>query len=322
MRRRRGTDDAPSRVPVMPRSWLTPLVIVFWCVANGWLVVEKILPTFQSRPPTGATALEAVEGEYIPVAWSVSWDDRPVGSLVSQARPLPGGGLAVESTMDLRRLPLEDLIPPWLKLMVRKTLPGGLQVSMTATGRLAVDAAGRLESFHTAVRLPETGETIFVTGTVEDGDVRVAIRARDLRFETSRKLPGAFALTDELSPHARLPGLTVGQRWTAPVFNPLRGDASSFEMLHAHVERETMTFADDEPVTARLVTFRDGSSTDAAVRLRLWVDLEGRVIRQEASIGASRLVFIRRSDAEAAALVEALAPAADRDSASSPGGAP
>jgi hypothetical protein len=307
----------------MTRSWLTPLVIAFWCVANGWLVVDKILPAFLSRPPSPSSAQPGDDGRYVPVAWSVVWDERPVGSAVSLATPLPDGGLSIDSRLDLRRLPLDELIPPWLKLLVRQTIPAGLQVSLAATGRVAIDAEGRLESFHSIVRLPETGETIFVHGTVTGGDIDVSIRAGDLRYETSRPLGKAALVTDELSPQAMLPGLTVGQRWTAPVFSPLRTGQSSIELLHAHVERETMTFDEDRPVTARLVTYRSSPTADAQPRLRMWVTREGRVIRQEAVVGASRILFLRRSDAEAAALAAALAPeTTDAAPGPTPTGAP
>ena len=307
----------------MTRSWLTPLVIAFWCVANGWLMVDKILPAFLSRPPSGSSAQPGDDGRFVPVAWSVVWDERPVGTAVSQSTPLPDGGLSIDSLLDLRRLPLDELIPPWLKLLVRQTMPTGLQVSLAATGRVAIDADGRLESFHSIVRLPETGETIFVHGTVTGDNVEVAIRAGDLRYETSRPLGKAALVTDELSPQAMLPGLTVGQRWTAPVFSPLRTGQSSIELLHAHVERETMTFDEDRPVTTRLVTYRSSPAPDAQPRLRMWVTREGRVIRQEALVGASRIMFLRRSDAEAADLAAALDPeTAETAPAPSPTDAP
>ncbi|MFM8283178.1 MAG: hypothetical protein ACKOCW_06425 [Planctomycetaceae bacterium] len=297
----------------MPRSLFTPLVVVFWCLATGWLVADKILPTFRSRPPTGAHIAVADDGTVPPVAWTVAWDERPVGTAVSEAHRPPEGGLVIDSRMKLRRLPLTDLVPPWLAAVVRQTLPDGLQISLEATTRFSVDDAGKPRGFVSTIDLPESGETISVTGRVADGTIHVTVASRGLRYETSRPLPDTLLLADELSPHASLPGLVVGQRWTAPVFSPLRPGQSSIELLEAHVERETLLFDDDEPVTARIVSYRDGGAGDRPPRLRLWVDRAGRVLRQEAAIGGSRLSFLRRPDEQARSMAEALGRAGGTD---------
>jgi hypothetical protein len=301
----------------MPRSWYTPLVVVFWCIATGWLVVDKILPTLRSRPPATYRALHAVGGDYPPVAWNVRWDDRPIGTAVSRSTLLPAGGLAVDSALVLQRVPLADVVPPWLRAIVEQGLPAARQFVIDARGRTSIDARGRLEGFRTTVVLPDSGETFVVDGTVTEGTLRVTLEAGAFRYETSRPIPESLLLADELAPHASLPGLSVGQRWTAPVFNPLRGGSAAVALLDVHVERETMLYADGQPVTTRLVAFTDESAPGAPPRLRLWVDRAGRVLRQEATLGSAVIAFQRRSDADAALLAEQLA-----GTVAAPSGAP
>ena len=69
-------------------------------------------------------------------------------------------------------------------------------------------------------------------------------------------------------------------------------------------------FWDDSLVRTRVVSYHEDPSGHHEPRCRLWVDLSGRVLRQEALLLGARLSFLRRTDAEAADLAAAAGQAA------------
>lgn len=317
--------------PVVIRPWFTPFIVAFWCLTTGWLVIAKILPSLAPGNPPGYQALYTAGGKPIPVAWSVLWNDQPLGWAMSLARPTDGGGLSVESRMRLDRIPLDEVLPGWTRTLVRRmveaatagpesissqsgpsspedSVVGGGSVvhpgplGLEASGVLSINAKGGLEAFSSTVDLPGVGDRVFLDGTVEDGRVGITIRSKGLRYETSRHLPTTIMLGDELSPQAMIPGLEPGKRWTVPTYSPLRVGSSPLEVLHAHVVGEESLFWEDHLVRVLVVEYRDDPASHHRPRSRLWVDRSGRVLRQESQLFGSTLAFLRRSDEAAAAL--------------------
>lgn len=297
----------------MNRDWYSPLVLVFWAVSTGWLFAARILPAWTPGSPPGAQAFHLADGRVAPVAWSVLLDDEPKGWAISRTAPGEAGTMRVESLLHLDDLPIGRLLPPWSRLLLGSPLPESTEISFEAHGRLEIDAAGRLESFASAVEFPGEGR-IDLSGTVRDGDVAIVVRAGDMRFETRRSLPDSLTPGDELSPNATLPGLAPGRRWTVPVYGPLRPGSAPLEILHAEAGERTTITHDGRLVTVDVVTYRDDPAPHRAPRARLWVDPGGRVLRQEVTTIGHRLTFVRRSDAEAERLATSIAPPpADRD---------
>ena len=318
------------------RPWFAPFIVGFWCLTTGWLVISKILPSLAPGSPPGYQALYASGSKPIPVAWTVLWDDQPLGWAMSLARVADDGGMTVESRMRLDRIPLDEVLPDWTRTLVRRLLeaamdggnppadsfPGGTSPShdaprdartatsgalgLEARGFLSINSSGQLESFNSTVHLPDVGDTVFLDGTVDDGHVAITVRARGLRFETRRHLPNLIVLGDELSPQATLPGLEPGKRWTVPTYSPLRIGSSPLELLHAHVVGEESLFWEDHLVRVVTVEYRDDPTAHHRPRSRLWVDRDGRVLRQESQFFGSTLAFLRRSDDAAAALARNL----------------
>ena len=287
----------------MLRAWFTPLVVGFWCVTTGWLIVEKILPTFLPGSPPGYQALYASGNRLIPVAWTVLWDERPLGWATSDSHRTAEGGLIVESLLHFDRLPIDEMLPTWTKNLLRPLLPQQQSLSLDARGRMSIDPKGNLREFSSIVNLPVTNDRIFLSGSIEDGRVAIVITAPDIRYETTRHLPANLMIGDELSPQATMPGLYDGQRWTVPIYSPLRPGQSPIEVLHAMVTGEETIFWEDRLVHVNAVAYRDDPSSTHEPRCRLWVDRSGRVLKQEAAMLGSKLVFLRRSDASAESLV-------------------
>ena len=69
------------------------------------------------------------------------------------------------------------------------------------------------------------------------------------------------------------------------------------------VTGEETIFWEDRLVHVNAVAYRDDPSSTHEPRCRLWVDRSGRVLKQEAAMLGSKLVFLRRSDASAESLV-------------------
>jgi hypothetical protein len=150
---------------------------------------------------------------------------------------------------------------------------------------------------------PAAQEQVVLDGRVADGAVTINVRVGELRYEATRHLPDQMMLGDELSPQAMMPGLVEGRRWTVPVYSPLRPGQSPIQILHARVAGEESMFWNDSMVRVDVVHYSDDPAKHREPRCRLWVDRNGRVLKQESLMLGSKLVFLRRTDAGAADLV-------------------
>lgn len=293
------------------RSFFAPVVVGFWCLTTGWLVVAKILPTLNPGAPPGNQALYVAGNQFLPVGWTVLWNDRTVGWALTEARGTSSGGLIVESRVHFDRLPFGEMLPAWARLLVRDEVADAGETQFDARGRLSIDAAGTLRAFTSVVTLPGVFDQIMLNGTIEGDEARVAIQMGDARYETTRRVPAGMLVGDELSPQASLPGLFPGRRWAVPVYSPLRPGPGTMELLHAEVGPvETMAWEGDL-VRGHVVTFREDPTGPGEPRCRMWVQTGGRVLRQEAAILGATMTFLRRSDADATLLAAEASGAGD-----------
>jgi hypothetical protein len=286
---------------MLHRPWVAPLVIGFWLVTSGWLFTAKILPTLLPGSPPGYQALYVPGRTIQPVAWSVQWNEVPVGWALMEATPGDDGGLDVANRLQLHRLPIGDVLPTWAGNFLTGVLPQH-DMGLEAAGTLTIDERGSLSRFSSVVSIPGMGEQVVLNGTVTEGAVRVAVRAGGFVYETTRQLPKNAMIGDELSPQATMPGLAEGRRWTVPIYSPLRPVQSPLEILHAAVGPEETLFWEDSLVRVHVVEYREDPSSPREPRCRIWVDRGGRVLKQESAILGSRLAFVRRTDEAAARL--------------------
>lgn len=291
---------------MLQRPWLTPIVVVFWCLTSGWLFVEKILPSLSPGSPPGMAVYSSSRG-LIPVAWTVQWNDRPLGWAITETRRSPLGGLLVDSRMHFERVPLDEIVPSWTGVLFRNALPKGGGMTLDARSRMVLDAGGDLRSFASTVDVPGSTDPVVLNGVVNSGTVRVNVEAGGMRYETTRHIPERIMLGDELSPQATMPGLFEGRRWTVPLYSPLRAAGSPIEILHAEVGAEETIYWEGQLTRVHVVNYREEPGGHHEPRCRLWVDRTGRVLRQEAALLGSRLLFVRRSDSAASLLAANLA---------------
>ena len=128
------------------------------------------------------------------------------------------------------------------------------------------------------------------------------MQSGDLPYKLERHLPPNSLMSDELSPHVRMPGLRTGQSWTVPLYSPFRSPSSPIEILQAVVEREDNLTWGGRTQSCHVIVYRGDSGSGQAgneIRGRVWVDRQGIVLRQEIAIFRSHLHFIRLSDFEA-----------------------
>jgi len=289
------------------RPLLTPLVLGFWLVTTGWLVLTKIVPVFNQGLPPGHQALFASGDRLIPVAWTVTWNERPLGWALSTARRDEAGGLAVDTRLHFDHLPLNDMLPSWAGVMVRRMVPDDGLVTLDARGRLDIDQAGSLRRFTSTVSMPGAAQDVVLNGSIDRGEATVVIEAGGMKYDVVRQIPNHSMVGDELSPQATMPGLYEGRSWTVPVYSPIRPGHAPIEILHADVGPESTLFWEDGLVRVHVVSYREDPSARREPRCRLWVDLSGRVLKQEAAMLGSKMTFLRRTDQAAAWLVESVA---------------
>lgn len=292
---------------MLHRPWLAPIIVAFWCVTSGWLLVAKVAPSLRPGSPPGYQALYASGSRLVPVAWTVHWNGSPLGWALTESQRGDSGGMQVDSRLHFDRLPVDEVLPAWAGLLVQRTLGQQASTAFDAIGRLEIDAAGGLRGFSSAVTLPGVAERVVLTGRVDDGRVAITMRAGDLSYEVARHLPDHLLIGDELSPQATIPGLYEGRRWTVPVYSPLRPGQAPLQILHAEVGGEETIFWANRLVSARVVTYREDPTSPREPRCRLWVDRSGRVLKHESALLGAKLEFLRRTDDDAVRLAETVA---------------
>lgn len=288
------------------KPWLAPLVILFWLVTTGWLVVEKILPFLMPGSPPGYEAIALSEGRTVPVAWTVMWNEEPVGWAFSRAVFDREGMARVRTGLHLDRIPIADVLPKWSKTFLRNLPPAAKVLSIEADGSLLIGKGGELRSFQSDIRLPSVGQSVSLDGSVDGETVSASLRSGELRYDVTRTIPSAIRLGDELSPMATMPGLHVGKRWTVPIYSPLKLGGSPIELLHARVGAEETMFWEDQLVRTLVVAYRDDPSPRREPKFRIWVDRSGKVLKQDSNVMGVQLVFVRRADDAAESLIRSI----------------
>jgi len=291
---------------MLHRPWSMPLVVLFWVVTSGWLLVTKILPSLAPGAPPGYQAFYTAENRLVPVAWTVLLNDRPLGWATSRSERTEEGGIEVESLLHFDRLPINDVLPPWAKPLLPQSFNADAVYQLDARGQLSIDRRGDLRSFSSTVTLPATVGSVFLDGRIDKGEVTVDVRANGMRYTVSRQLPSRLVIRDELTPQAMLPGLYQNQQWTVPVYSPLRAGRTPIQILRATVVGQESMFWEDQLARVDVVHYVDDSLSHHDPLCRLWVDRSGRVLKQESLLLGSKLMFVRRTDKAAEDLIAAV----------------
>lgn len=305
----------------MYSRWFSIAVILFWIATMGWLFQRKILPPLVvGDPPSYRTILADRQQAEKPAGWTIYLDQQPLGWATNHPRQLDNGVTEFRSRIHLKRLPLEEITPGWMKSLLRMVDSqelGQLNLNVDIDGSLEIDPLGRPIGFNSkamfgqnAARRDEQGHllpgetdsryAINIQGVVEGRQLKLKVRSGDFVYNTSTYLSPDALMSDAMLPQSRLPNLKVGQTWTAPIYSPLRPPTSPVEILHARVERRDLIPWQDQVIPAFLIVFRSDPGSEMTnnreARAKAWVDLDGDVIKQEVYLLSAHLIFERLPD--------------------------
>jgi hypothetical protein len=287
-------------------------VVVFWLATMTWLVIVKVLPPLQVGEPPNYRSVYTAQSTREPqhVAWQMLWNDKRMGWATTSILQRHGGVTEVRSFVHFRRVPVEELAPPWLRAPLRSAVESIGTLSMDAGSRMDIDPIGRLSYISSRMGVVGHNAEIHIQGKVRGTTIKGTVRAGSQVLPFERYLPPNALMGDELSPQARIPGLRVGQEWTVPVYSPLRftENRNPVEVLHAKVDGYESIPEGDKSVLALTVIYRSDSGSilggGQTPRGKLWVAEDGTVLRQTAYLFGSQLTFERASGRRAEAIMK------------------
>jgi hypothetical protein len=294
--------------------WSNILIVLVWLSTTTWLIVAKVVPPLRRGEPPSYQSMYGgtSEDDEPPVAWQMTLREKPLGWAVCKVNKKKGDLTKVHTRVHFDRIPLEELLPPWLKTLVNTTLEPTEYAQMDALSDLYIDTLGRLASFNSRLRVPGFQSAVRIAGRIHGSMLNVKVETIDSAYLWETYLPSDALINDELSPLSRLSGLHVGQEWTVPVFSPLRPqtltkqDSAPIEVLQARVESKVLLPWENQARPVMLVVYRPDSgsalSSTREPRVKLWVQDDGTVLKQEVSILGSPLEFVRLSPARSAEL--------------------
>lgn len=291
----------------MHGRWFNVAVVILWLATMTWLVREKVLPgILAGEPPNYQRILDARRNEPS-VGWQLQWNRRPLGWAVSTTHRLPNQSAEIRSRVHFDELPLGELTPVWLRALVQ--LPDERRTPLATNVRsvLTIDTTGRPCRIESAIEFESLREVITITGVVDGADLVLGVRSRGLSYQTNVPIDPDAMLGDGLSPQTQLPGLREGQEWNVEMCSPLRYPNQPTEVLQAKVDRLERLYWNDDTTSAWVVEYRARSgyqpSSDRRIRGRLWVRLDGTVLKQEMALFDSTITLIRLTDEESAQLI-------------------
>ncbi len=285
----------------------TSVVLLSWGCSMAWLMSAKILPAFHNGEPphTG-------DGARVPVAWSIEIAGQHCGTAVTQAVSGVQQTTEVHSRVVLEELPLPAIAPEWMASLVGKL--GEVRLDMRT--KTTLDPHKNLSSFQTSVHLNDVPDVVRMYGKVTQGSLRLQVRSGDLTRSSEYPWADQALLGGELTPEPQLLQAYVGRTWRREVYSPFALSHNRVEMLEAEVVEETKISYEGKLRPARLIVYRSmesaGVSSEDRVRARLWVGIDGKVLRQEVRLMKTRLRFERLPDKQSRRLAEGMLELATR----------
>lgn len=297
---------------IMQSRWFNAAVVLLWLATMGWLVTVKVLPSlFIGEPPSYSKIVEA-RRDAPPVGWRMTLNEQSLGWALSDSKLQSTDLTDIHSRVHFESFPLEEVMPNWVRSLVKLMHRSAGQLELDASSTLVIDPLGHLLRFDSSVYVDPLDEIVNISGTVDGRSLHLVVRSGDASFANDTYLPSNALLTDALSPQAVLPGLREGQKWTMPVYSPLWPSKNPMEIVHAKVEGIEPILWDGEMRQCWLVVYHSDSESGAggkkSPRGKLWVRLDGPVLRQQIQLFDSTIRFDRLSDKDAQKLAEEAGP--------------
>lgn len=296
----------------MHSRWFNAAVLTLWVATMSWLVTEKVLPPLLVGEPPSYNRIIEAQKDAPPVGWRISINQRPIGWALSQTQLQPSGLTDIHGRVHFDALPLDDMLPGWLRALARLIRQPMSCLTMDARNVLTIDGLGQLVRFDSTMRVDPLNEVISVRGAVEGRQLELVVRSGNMTFTNEKFLPSDALLTDALSPQSQLPGLRAGQKWTVPVYSPLWPAKTPMEIVQAKVEALEPIAWSGQVERCWLVVYRNdsgsGSAENQTPRGRLWVRRDGTVLRQQVLLFDSIITFDRLDEDEALELADSAGP--------------
>jgi hypothetical protein len=272
---------------------------------TGWLVVKKVLPPLLVGDPPNYLKIAEAQNPLPPVGWTVMLGDKPVGWSLTDTKLQPTGLTEIYGRVHFDAMPLDEVMPGWCRTFSHWLNKPVQTLKMDAGSELFIDAFGRLDRFHSSMRLDPLNETVSITGNVEGRQLEVMVRTNAISFTREIPLPPNALLSDALSPQTQLPGLHVDQTWTVPEFSPLRPTTNLLEIIRATVEGMEPIVWNGRMENVWVVVYRvdAGNVAEQTPKGKLWVRRDGAVLQQQVSLFDRTFTFVRLPDNKAAKLV-------------------
>jgi hypothetical protein len=284
----------------MHNRWFSATVVILWLATMSWLVKAKVLPLMLVGEPPSLPSIVESQADAPPVGWSVSFRDKQLGWALTATQRLPSGLCEIRGRVRFDALPLDEMLSGPLKQLAGLFGHNGGSLRVDAGNLVIVDPLGHLLRFESTAWFAPPGQSVRVRGAVEGRNMELLVNIAGTTITNTVPFNSNSMPIDVLSPQSQLPGLHAGQNWSVPIYNPLWPGKNPLEILQATVECQEPIFWNGAVENAWLVVYRNAAdSADKPPRGRLWVRRDGAVLKQEANLLDSPLVFIRLSDKEA-----------------------
>jgi hypothetical protein len=225
-----------------------------------------------------------------------------MGWAVSAHNTDKNGFTTIVSHVHFDFVPLDDMLPMILSGFWNSMVQTDQKdFSMDAESELKIDTHGQLYKLSLIISTPSIPTPIRISGNVSEKKLRLRIRMGDYQESVQYDYAGDAILGNDLMPQTRMPNLYLGQEWTVPVYSPFRTKSgTSVEMFQAKVEsRDSISWSGSETPTWQVVLRRESGAlfgNSRAARTKLWVDMNGEVLKQECFMFGSRLAFVRTQE--------------------------
>jgi len=272
-------------------------VVVLWLGSMSWLIVGKVHPSFHEGEAPTAAGLE----NGIPIAWRVSWGDRPVGHAASIRLPGVLGTTNVLNHVVLEDVPLLDLVPA----LMRRVVGDIGSMKFDAQTKLEFDSLENFSRFSSRVAINDVSPVLDLNGKVNGSFLELKVQFGEVSYEPKVQIADQSQLNEALFPDAKLPYLFVGRRWSEEIYNPFRAPSIPVDTIDVEVTgQETIEFDKENQRVMRVEYMAPpapGVPEDARLQAIAWVRPgDGLVLRQDVIISGTKLRFDRLADAEAA----------------------
>jgi hypothetical protein len=303
------------------------LVLVFWGATMSWLVASKVLPPLLGgQPPDYSVRLPSQEQNPDPIGWRITWNDRRIGTAVSQPVRRADGGISLRQLVHFDRLPLNAMLAEGFGAgflgSLLKPLAGGeqqLEFDLQLATELRFNAQREFISFQSVVDMAGVPGFLQLQGvatvnrslaiTSRFGPTPYGAKDGVLRHEIS--LPSRSLVSDPFAPRPELRNLRVGQQWTIPMYRPFPPN-SPVRIVEAVAQRLDVIVWNGRDIETILVEYREdaGSGLHAARDpiLREWVRTDGQVLKHEIRVSGLLVTFERLTQSTAGPEAELLDP--------------